>query len=70
MTKKQMQETMLQEYFDCMDVYYFFRNTMNDSKTAAKYFTEANQTEYLIKRLFGEDTDVYGAYLDYRDKNC
>lgn len=70
MTKKQMLDTMLNEYFDCMGTYHFFKETMGDTKTAAKYFTEANQTEYLIKRLFGDDIDVFGAYLDYLDENC
>lgn len=70
MTKKQMLETMVDEYIQCMNTYKFFKDTMNDGKTAAKYYTEANQTEYLIHKLFGNDIDVYGAYLDYLDNDC
>jgi hypothetical protein len=69
MTKKQMLDTMINEYIDDMNTYHFFKETMSDSKTAAKYFTEANQTEYLIHKLFGNDIDVYGAYLDWLDNN-
>lgn len=69
MTKKQMLETMIAEYIDSMTTCTFFRDTMNDPKTASKYLTEAYQTEYLIKKLFGDDIDVYGAYLDYLDNN-
>lgn len=70
MTKAKMLETMITEYIDCMTTYHFFKETMNDNKTAGKYFTEANQTEYLIRKLFGDGIDVYGAYLDYLDNPC
>lgn len=43
---------------------------MNNQDAAKRYYIEANQTEYLIKKLFGDDIDVFGAYLDYLDNNC
>lgn len=67
MTKAKMLETMITEYIDSMTTYKFFNDTMNDSSTAAKYFTEAIQTEYLIHKLFGSEVDVFGAYLDWVD---
>ena len=51
-----------------MDTYKFFKDTMNDPKTATKYWIEANQTEYLIRLLFDENYSAYDSYLTSLDE--
>lgn len=75
MTKKKMQETLIDEYIKTMDMWYFFYHTMfedaqsNDAalahrRTANRYHIEAETIERMYKKLFGNDVNLYDKYLE------
>lgn len=75
MTKKQIQEIIINEYIEAMDTAYFFETTMvrfeSDQKkiesfkhSATMYHREAETIERLYKKLFGNDVNLFEKYLD------